>query len=88
MQNIVYLFEVNNVTGKDYDFTCTLHIYEQSDTNIGYMNGNVYSKYFDLTLKLITISTFTPKYFTQIDMEKKKDTKLDHNIKTKARVLK
>lgn len=52
------------------------------------MNGNVYSKYFDLTLKLITISTFTPKYFTQIDMEKKKDTKLDHNIKTKARVLK
>lgn len=52
------------------------------------MNGNVYSKYFYLTLKLITISTFTPKYFTQIDMEKKKDTKLDHNIKTKARVLK
>lgn len=52
------------------------------------MNGNVYSNYFDLTLKLITISTFTPKYFTQIDMEKKKDTKLDHNIKTKARVLK
>lgn len=35
MQNIVYLFEVNNVTGKDYDFTCTLHIYEQIDTNIG-----------------------------------------------------
>lgn len=52
------------------------------------MNGNVYSKYFYLTLKLITISTFTPKYFTQIDMEKKKDTKLDHNIKTKAMVLK
>lgn len=52
------------------------------------MNGNVYSKYFDFTLKLITISTFTPKYFTQIDMEKKKDTKLDHNIKTKAGVLK
>lgn len=52
------------------------------------MNENVYSKYFDLTLKLITTSTFTPKYFTQIDMEKKKDTKLDHNIKTKARVLK
>lgn len=35
MQNIVYLFEVNNVTGKDYAFTRTLHIYEQSDTNIG-----------------------------------------------------
>lgn len=35
MQNIVYLFEVNNVTGKGYDFTCTLHIYEQIDTNIG-----------------------------------------------------
>lgn len=60
MQNIVYLFEVNNVTGKNYDLNLhVLYIYTNKlIQTLVKMNGNVYSKYFDLTLKLTTISTF------------------------------